>query len=336
VGRGPLYGTVTVTPGANDPASVTTAAAYVYPESGTTVTRRGEALVYTGYQWRGRTNPDTDTELREVLFVERDQREMSGRWFTGGYDEIGPDVTLRRAGADALVSGVFPRALQRGGTVTVTLYGAGLPGATATDAVDLGRGVTVRSVERRADGTMALSLQISADAPVGPRDLFAFGATLPEAVVVHDGVDRITVTPETGMARVGGAVFPKGFQTFDAIGWDDGPDGEPETDDDLRLGRVVASWSVDEYAAVYGDEDLRFVGEMRPEGVFEPALDGPNPEREGNRNNVGDVWVVATHSVAGGGTLTARSHLVVTVPLYMRFEPWREIDPRRVVGEGGR
>ena len=65
----------------------------------------GQALVYTGYQWRGRSNPGADSELREVMLVERDQSEMSGHWFTGAYDEIGPDVRLQRVGSAALLTG---------------------------------------------------------------------------------------------------------------------------------------------------------------------------------------------------------------------------------------
>lgn len=334
VGRGPLYGTVTIAAGPGDLASFTTTTSYVYAESGERVTRSGEAFVYTGYQWRGRSNPATDSELREVMFVERDQREMSGRWFTGGYDEIGPDVTLRRIGADPVVVGVHPRALQRGTSVTVRVFGGNVPQAVSAAALDFGEGVTVRTSERSADGTLSVSLAIATDARIGPRDLFAFGSSLANAVVVHDGVDRIAVTPEAGMARVGGTVFPKGYQAFDAIGYDDGPDGEPNTEDDLELGRIDATWSLEEYAAVYGDDDIDFVGQLSENGVFEPALDGPNPQRHGNRNNVGDVWVVAKHRTADGKNISARSHLVVTVPLYMRFEPWREVDPRRMLGAG--
>ena len=56
-------------------------------------------------------------------------------------------------------------------------------------------------------------------------------------------------------------------------------------------------------------------------GVFTPAVDGPNPKRSGNRNNVGDVWVVAEYRAAGATeSLRARAHLVVTVPLYMRWD----------------
>lgn len=330
-GKGPLYGRVSITPNPNDPAAFTTQATYVYPESGERVTRSGEALVYTGYQWRGRSNPGTDSELREVMFVERDLREMSGRWFTGAYDEIGPDVTLHRTGSDAFLSGVYPRAVRRGGTVSVTIYGAGLP-TTAEGVIDFGEGVTVQGVDRQEDGSMSIRLSISDDARIGARDLFAFGSSLESAIVVHDGVDRIAVTPAAGMARVGGGNFPKGYQVFEAIGYDDGPDGESGTEDDLDLGRVEVTWRVEEYAAIFGDDDIDFIGTIGQDGIFAPAIDGPNPDRKGSRNNVGDVWVVATHSRGADSELTARSHLIVTVPLYLRFEPWREVDPRRAIG----
>ena len=48
---------------------------------------------------------------------------------------------------------------------------------------------------------------------------------------------------------------------------------------------------------------------------------GPNPARSGNRNNIGDVWVVATHKTSADATpMRARAHLVVTVPLYLRWD----------------
>ena len=40
---------------------------------------------------------------KEVMFVDRDWRGMDGRWFTGGYDEIGMDVQLRRVGTEMTV-----------------------------------------------------------------------------------------------------------------------------------------------------------------------------------------------------------------------------------------
>ena len=319
-GRGAFFGRVSIAADPTDADAFTTRASYVYAESGARVERAGQSLVYTGYQWRGRSNPGQDTELREVMLVERDLQTMSGRWFTGAYDEFGPDVTLRRIGLGTTVSGVHPRALVLGSTTTVTVFGANLD--AAGDDLDLGPGVTVQAIESRTPDSMRVRLAVATDAQVGLRDLFAGGAVLDGAVVVHDGVDRIEVTPLTGMARVGGAAFPREYQTFEAIGYDDGPDGEPETGDDLPLGRVEVTWRLEEYAATYGDDDVRFVGRILEDGRFEPNLDGPNPERSGNRNNVGDVWVVATHTDATGRELSARGHLVVTVPLYMRFNPW--------------
>lgn len=333
-GRGPIFGTVTITADPDDPDAFTTVASYTYAESGEDVSRSGEALVYTGYQWRGRSNPGADNELREVMFMERDQQEMSGRWFRGDYDEVGPDITLKRASSGPVVSGVYPSALTQGSTAEVMVYGVGLGSASAQD-LDFGAGVTVSAVEGSGDEALRARVQVDEDAAVGRRDLFAQGHIVPGALAIHDGVDRIAVTPLTGMARVGGAAFPKGYETFEAIGYDNGPDGRPDTEDDLELGRVDASWHVEEYAAVYGDEDIDYVGDIRQDGVFEPALDGPNPDRAGNRNNIGDVWVVATHERTGAEPLTARAHLIVTVPLYMRFEPWRPIDDgRRPIGGG--
>ncbi len=336
VGKGPLYGTLTISPVANDPDAFTSTASYVYAESGERVERSGQAMVYTGYQWRGRSNPGSDSELREVMFVERNQQEMFGRWFRGDYEEMGPDVELRRVSGAPVLSGVHPKALQVGETTSVTLYGENLPtSGSATDELDFGAGVEVVSVESRSADAYRVRLAVDDDALTGHRDLFAFGVVRPELVVVHDGLDRIAVTPVTGMARVGGAAFPKEYEIFDAVGYDNGADGEPDTEDDLELGRVDVSWHVEEYAAVFGDDDIEFIGTMRQDGVFVPALDGPNPDRSGLRNNIGDVWVVATHARSDGEPLTARGHLVVTVPLYIKFDPWRPIDDgRRPVGDG--
>ena len=89
---------------------------------------------------------------------------------------------------------------------------------------------------------------------------------------------------------------------------------------------------MEEYAAIYGDDDIEYVGTIRQDGWFVPGEDGPNPSRPGERNNVGDVWIVATHASAGRQTLTARAHLVVTVPLYLRFDPWPIDEGGRLVG----
>jgi quinohemoprotein amine dehydrogenase len=131
------------------------------------------------------------------------------------------------------------------------------------------------------------------------------------------------------MARVGGEAMPKGYTQFEARAYHQGSDGRTGTDDDVDLGVVDATWSLEEYSATFDDNDIEFVGEIDPRsGLFTPALDGPNPERSGNRNNIGDVWVIARLSPQGGladGPLQARAHLIVTVPLYMRWDPWADV-----------
>jgi quinohemoprotein amine dehydrogenase len=125
------------------------------------------------------------------------------------------------------------------------------------------------------------------------------------------------------MARVGGVVFPKQLQQFEAVAFHDGADGRPDTGDDLEIGPVDVQWSLEEYGVTFEDDDTRWVGTLDERGLFTPAVDGPNPLRNGNRNNLGDVWVVATYQPAPPARpMRARALLVVTVPLYLRFDPW--------------
>jgi quinohemoprotein amine dehydrogenase len=115
--------------------------------------------------------------------------------------------------------------------------------------------------------------------------------------------------------------YPKGLAHFEAIAFHNGRDGRANTGDDVAVGLVDAKWSLEEYSAVLNDEDLKFVGSIdAATGVFTPSAEGPNPQRVGNRNNIGDVWVVASYTPEGEKRpLRARAHLLVTVPLYMRW-----------------
>jgi quinohemoprotein amine dehydrogenase len=329
-GRGAFYGQVTVTRGASDGEFVTKAN-YRYAEGGPAVQRTGRSIVYTGYQWRGRSTDPTvrgrdSVGLREVMFVEPGWEEMSGRWFTGGYEEIGMDVTLKKVSANPVLAGVAPRALRVGTRgQTVTVFGANLPKTLATSGVDFGPGVTIESVVRATPDSVTLRVNVDSTAPIGKRDLFAAGAPLRDAAVVYDKIDRIKVIPIAGLARAGGVVFPKQLQQFDAIAYYNGPDGKSDTDDDLEIGRVNATWSLEEYGVTYDDDDVKFVGAIAQNGLFTPNADGPNPARSSSRNNIGDVWVVAAYQAPGKTPrqLKARALLIVTVPLYVKFQPWQ-------------
>ncbi|MFN8580676.1 MAG: quinohemoprotein amine dehydrogenase subunit alpha [Gemmatimonadaceae bacterium] len=322
-GRGTFYGHVTVAPVAGSEGEFTTRATYRFADGGE-VTRSGRAVVYTGFQWRGRSTEggNADATWREVMLVEPGWQEMSGRWVSGGYDEIGMDVSLKRASAGALISGVSPRALRSGADVDVTIHGVNLPANPQASSIDFGPGVSVAAVTASGNDAVTVRVHVDAAATPGHRDLLLGGVGLRDAAVVYDRVSRIRVVPQAGMARVGGVVFPKQLQQFDAVAVYDGEDGKPDTADDLVLDRVPVTWSLEEYGVTYEDDDVKFVGSIDANGLFTPNVDGPNPARSGRRNNVGDVWVVATYApgTAAARPLKARAHLLVTVPLYMRWD----------------
>jgi len=322
-GKGAIVGQVTITADPNAADSFNVDTHYTVARTGELVSRAGKALVYTGFQWRGRGGiPGSDNVWREVMFVERDWREMSGRWFTGAYDEIGIDVKLTRLGSDPVVFGSDLTALKTASTGrAIKIYGANLPANVTPGDVGFGQGIKVTRIVSARPDEIAAEVEVAPTAPIGPRDVSVAGAVKPAALVVYDKIDGIKVVPQSGMARVGGAVFPKQLQQFEAVGVINGPDGKPGTADDLELGMVDVKWSVEEYTATFGDDDMQFVGAIDQKGLFTPAVDGPNPKRTGNRNNIGDVWVVAELAPTAGSPkpLRARAHLLVTVPVYMSW-----------------
>lgn len=329
-GKGAIYGRVTLTADPAAPDEFTTAITYRVARTGETVTRSGRALIYTGFQWRGRstTGAGADSALREVMFVDRDWRQMEGRWFTGGYDEVGLDVRLDRIGVETRVLGTDRTALKQGASgQELKIYGANLPASLQPADIDLGPGLTISRILSATPDVATAAIDVAASAAVGARDLFVAGASRPKALAVFDRVDAIKVKPDWAMARVGGTGFPKMLAQFEAWAFHNGADGRPDTPDDLSLGLVDAAWSLEEYAATYDDNDVKFVGTLdAATGRFTPNVDGPNPARKGSRNNIGDVWVVARYAAEAAGarpatTLRARAHLLVTVPLYMRFDP---------------
>lgn len=346
-GNGPIFGEVLLTADSDMEDSFNTETRYTFARTGETVTRTGRAIVYTGFQWRGRgaasgSGPSTssgssrgsstgDMPWREVMLVERDWKQMSGRWFTGAYDETGIDVKLVRLTSEPVVFGSSVTALKTASAAQpVKIYGANLPVTLKPEDIGFGQGIKVARIVNASPEEVAIEVDVAANAPIGARDVSISGTVKPSTLVVYDKIDAVRVTPQAGMARLGGIVFPKQFQQFEAVGLNNGPDGKPGTSDDLNLGVVNVKWSLEEYAATFGDDDVQFVGTLDATGLFTPGVDGPNPKRSGNRNNIGDVWVVAELVPAGGGPaarpLRGRAHLLVTVPVYMA---WYE-------SEGGR
>src|SRR5260370_1256998 len=235
-GKGYFYGSTTIKPGAKEDEFLTETR-YTRVKTGDVVERKGKAIVYTGFQWRGRSDsgPSANDSLREVMFLDRNQRELSGRWFTGAYDETGIDVTLRRIGADPIVFGLDRIALQTGATREVQIHGMSFPANISPPAIDFGPGVTVKRVVSATLDLLKVEVEVAKNAAIGPRDVAVAGVNREAAAVVYDKIDSIKVRPQAGMARVGGTNFPKQFQQFEAVAYNNGADGKPDTKDDLKL-----------------------------------------------------------------------------------------------------
>jgi quinohemoprotein amine dehydrogenase len=350
-GKGPVFGEVIIRP-AGDPQSAefTTEATFTYARTGKQVTRQGRVLIYTGFQWRGRSMdpgaepsatgaPDLSkpasempTDWREVMFVDRDWRHASGRWFTGAYDEFGIDVDLQRLEADPSLLGVAEPMIQAGTSgQEVHLFGANFPGTISPADINFGPGVTVDRVVSVTPDRLVVAISVARDATPGRRTVLLAGADGEAELAVYAKIDFIKVLPESGLARVGGVTVPKQFQQFEARAYANGPDAQPNTGDDIELGPVDVTWSVEEYTATFHDDDKDFVGTIdEVTGLFTPNVEGPNPKRQNGTDNFGDVWVVATLTRNPQGTaaepLRARAHLLVSPPLYIR---WYAPEPSR-------
>jgi quinohemoprotein amine dehydrogenase len=331
-GRGKYYGEMVMEPGSTDD-EFQTRVKLQSVKDGSTVTRSGQGLVYAGYSWRGRSKgsspagpqpDDVNKEMREAMWISPDQLWAQGRWFFGEYQEFGADVKLVRASAEPTLIGVDRTMLKQGSQSNrIRLIGDNLPTQVAPADLDLGSGITVRRIVSHTSGDVIAEVDIASNALPGKRDIAFHRSVLEGAIAVYDRVDYIKVLPEASLAHLGSDVHPKGYEQFDAVAYQRGADDKLHTADDVELGPIDVTWSVEEYLSVYGDDDKDFVGTLSPTGLFTPALDGPNPKRKFSRNNYGDVWVVATaknEKDKEGKPLTGRSYLVVTVPMYIRWD----------------
>ena len=328
-GKGRFFGEMTITPNATGD-SFTTKTKVTCDDGSSAMAGSGAALVYTGYSWRGKTTidssetgPEFPKSVRQVMMLSKDQSEFKGRWFWGEYQEFGMDVTMRRATGGPIVAGVDVTALKAGSTdATIHIYGDSLPAGLTPSDVDLGSGVKVTKITAQEPGMVTVTASVDAKATPGSRTISVKGSAVPNAYAVYDQMDFLKVTPVTSLAHLGSPSHPKGYAQFETIAYSNGPDGKPNTPDDIELGPVAATYKVEEFVASYGDDDTHFVGTVDAKtGLFTPGSDGPDPKRKSMRNNYGDVWVTGTYLPPGGKTpLVGRSYLVVTVPTYQNWD----------------
>jgi quinohemoprotein amine dehydrogenase len=311
-GRGKYYGEMRVQPGEDD--EMNTSVLLTSVNDGTGILRAGRSVVYGTYAWRGRSKggeppgsapDDLNSEAREVLWIAPDQSSAEGRWFWGQYQEFGFDVKMRRASAGPTLMLVDRSSLKTGSEANrVRLIGDRIPARVTPVDLDFGPGVTVRRIVSSTPREVIAEVDVAADAGLGKRDVSLLRSVAPGAIAIYDRVDYVKVVPDSALAAFGDQTHARGYQQFEAIGYQRGPDGKPHTADDVELGPISAvTWSLEVFYSAPGSSS-DFVGKVSPTGFFAPAVDSPN-------NNF-DVWVIAT----AGHALVGKSYLVVTVPSY--------------------
>ena len=330
-GKGKVFGQLTVEAGSSADEFTTRAVLY-YPD-GQVVKRTGKGVVYAGYSWRGHStaeagagkDPAFPADTREALLLSDDGNTMDGRWFWGGYQELGLDVQLTRLQRDTTVLGFDLFSVTSPSKPELHIYGANLPSGLTPADIDLGKGVQVVKVVRSSPTEVAVQIAVEAGLPAAPHKVMVKGAVAPQTLTVYDKVDYIKVSPDASFARLGGTIAAKQYAAFQALGFANGEDGKPGTADDVPLGPVPSAWSLEEFYSTPKDDDVKYVGSISDSGLFTPNLEGPNPNRRKQSNNYptenwGDVYVAAFYKTPGGETLKARSYLVVGVPVYMHYD----------------
>ncbi|GAA0784084.1 quinohemoprotein amine dehydrogenase subunit alpha [Marinobacterium sediminicola] len=274
---------------------------------GSALKGKGQAVVYTGYEWRA--NVEIDGQVMRQVFALK-EGQLSGRMFLRDKDEVGADVVAARdaAGVSHILA-LQPAYIKAGSEADITIVGSGLSGLPV-----LGKGVDVIEVISESSSLIKVRARAAGDASgvMTP----SVGSTEGGRFAVYDRIASVKVVPEFAVARVGGngGSTPKVEARFEAEAWAAGADGKSGTADDYRIGMVPATWSVAPFDEVAeADRDVHFSGRMNSAtGVFTPAAAGPNPERRMMTNNAGNLKVQATVQ-DGADTHSAEGQMIVTV-----------------------
>lgn len=318
-GRGNYAGEMQVKAGAG-PGEFSTVATLHSVTDGSTLIRTGQALVFGDYAWRGRSHgiiaangspDDPSNEAREVLWFSPDRTKGEGRWFWGQYQEFGVDVQLRRPAAGPVLLALDRQSLKAGSQAApIRLIGDNFPADIRSADLDFGPGVSVGRIVSRNSGEIVAEVNVAPEAVPGKRNVAVRGSRLPGALAIYDRVDYVKVTPESSMAAFGDARYPRGFQQFEAIGYQRGPDGKAHTADDLELGPIEAAWSMEVFYALDASGNGK-IGAVSPGGLFTPAPQNPGADY--------DIWIIATamgERGKDGAPLVGKGYVVVTIPEY--------------------
>jgi len=275
--------------------------------AGETLAVTTKAIVYTGYEWRGR-GAWGDAPIKEIYALSEDGQTLTGRWYFENSFEIGADFSAARLeDGVAHITSVWPATLESGDSADITITGANLEGA-----VSLGPNIKAQVMERSANKIIVRAKAKCSAAP-SVRTITVGTARLENALTLFEDVDYLRVTPPFGIARLGDGMTPPITAQFEAIGYTNGPDGVAGTQDDIRIGPLQAEWRVEPHNAVAKElQDVKYAGTLDQSGFFTPAEAGPNRKRKQSRDNVGDLNIVASVPTYDGKAEGA-AHLMVVV-----------------------
>jgi quinohemoprotein amine dehydrogenase len=317
-GRGNFYGEMDVESAGADELSTRVRLHSV--DDGSVVVRTGRSVVYAGTAWRGRSQgaivpgaapDDLSSQAREAMWVAPDGSSVEGRWFWGQYDELGFDVTMQRAPADAALLLVDPPSFKAGSTTSrLRLIGDRFPTQVTPADIAVGSGVRVRRILSSTAEEVVAEVDVAAGAAPGTRNVSFRSSRLERAVAIYDRVDYVKVMPESSLATFASQDYSRGVQQFEAIGYQRGADGRLHTADDLELGPVQVAWSMEVFYETDPSKQAR-VGALSRSGFFTPAAANPGTNF--------DAWIVATATTEqgqDGKPLVGKGYLVVTVPTY--------------------
>lgn len=283
--------------------------------NGESITHKGNSILYGGYSLR--TSMDGNEKYRGVYNFNKEGTRITGSMVKVGDTGIySNEIYYQTKGNELLAA--WPKSVQKGAKTILHLAGNGLPDKITKEQIQVNDQLEIINVDQIQD-----DLWVEVEVPsnvelsgVTQTDISIEGVQNSVSINLFTQADFIKVTPEYGLGRYGDEKGRKSVQ-FQAIGYSVGPDSEPNTEDDIELGPVDASWSMTNYST-FGEEteDDKYVGKLDPNtGMFEPAGNGPNPKREWSTNNAGGVTIHALYiDPVTGNQLTAEGFLLSTVP----------------------
>lgn len=268
---------------------------------GTSESFSGDATLYGGYALRTRTRHNGFATKGAFLFTAAEAKGENH--FEAPNLRVSSVRWVKDDGA-ARVLRVSPGFVVAGQEATLTIEGANLPEVGAGD-VSFGGEVEVLSARRTAPDAITARVLFkgasAADVPAAVKGVVTAGASLK----VAPQVDSIAVLPGTGRARLaGGPAYPAEGVQFEAVAYA----GQ------TALGPVPATFHLEEESTRPDDDDLKWVGDVGPNGTYIPLGDyRPLASRKYHGEASGWVKVVAKYESAGK-PLQADAKLAVTMP----------------------